>query len=76
MILQMNYKSLQKTKSMESLIIKRQKFSTYHEINIVCTESGKEITRESNIDKRIRYGNKTYLYNGKKYNVLKWERII
>ena len=60
---------------MESLIIKRQKFSTYHEINIVCTESGEEITRESNINKRIRYGAKTYLYKGKKYSVLKWERI-
>ena len=60
---------------MESLIIKRQKFSTYHKVNIVCTESGKEITRESNLNKRIRYGTKTYLYNGKKYNVLKWERI-
>ena len=60
---------------MEQLIIKRQKFNTYHEINIVCTESGKEITRESNVNKRIRYGAKTYLYNGKKYNVLKWERV-
>ena len=61
---------------MESLIIKRIRNSTYNETNIVCDESGKEITRESNVNKRIRYGNKTYLYNGKKYNVLKWERII
>ena len=61
---------------MEQLIIKRIRNGTYNETNIVCTESGKEITRESNINKRIRYGNKTYLYKGKKYNVLKWERVI
>ena len=61
---------------MENLIIKRQRFNTYHEVNIVCNSVGEEITRESNVNKRIRYGNKTYLYNGKKYNVLKWERII
>ena len=60
---------------MESLIIKRQRFNTYHEVNIVCNSAGKEITRESNVNKRIRYGNKTYLYNGKKCNVLKWERV-
>ena len=57
---------------MENLIIKRQRFNTYHEVNIVCNSVGKEVTRESNVNKRIRYGNKTYLYNG---NVLKWERI-
>ena len=60
---------------MENLIIKRQRFNTYHEVNIVCNSVGKEITRESNVNKRIRYGAKTYLYNGKKYNVLKWERV-
>ena len=49
----------------------QNKYPTYKG-TIVCDESGKEITRESNVNKRIRYGNKTYLYNGKKYNVLKW----
>lgn len=60
---------------MQNLIIKRIRKSTYNEINVVCDSAGKEITRESNINKRIRYGNKTYIFKGKKYDVLKWERI-
>ena len=60
---------------MENLIIKRIRNSTYNETNVIYNSAGKELTRESNLNKRIRYGNKTYLYNGKKYNVLKWERI-
>lgn len=60
---------------MENLIIKRQKFSTYHEINIVCTESGKEIARQQNLNARNRYGAKKYKYNGQVLNVIEWERI-
>ena len=71
-LIQLLKEKLKSLQCMESLIIKRQRFNTYHEVNIVCNSEGKGITRESNLNKRIRYGNKTYFFNGKKYNVFKW----
>ena len=59
----------------QNVIIKRQKFCTYNETDIICTESGKEIARQQNLNIRNRYGAKEYKYNGQILTVLKWERI-
>ena len=58
-----------------NVIIKRQKFCTYNETDIICTESGKEIARQQNLNVRNRYGAKKYKYNGQILTVKKWERI-
>ena len=58
-----------------NVIIKRQKFNTYHEQDTICTESGQEIARQQNLNIRNRYGAKEYKYNGKILNVIQWERI-
>ena len=58
-----------------NVIIKRQKFNTYHETDFICTESGKEITKQQNLNIRNRYGAKKYKYNGKELNVIKWQRL-
>ena len=58
-----------------NVIIKRQKFSTYHEQDIICTESGKEIARQQNLNVRNRYGAKKYKYNGQILNVVEWKRL-
>ena len=59
----------------KNVIIKRKKFNTYHEQDTICTESGKEITRQQNLNIRNRYGAKKYKYNGQILNVKLWERI-
>ena len=58
-----------------NVIIKRQKFCTYNETDIICTESGKEIARQQNLNVRNRYGAKEYKYNGQILTVKKWQRI-
>ena len=58
-----------------NVIIKRQKFCTYNETDIICTESGKEIARQQNLNIRNRYGAKEYKYNGQILTVKKWQRI-
>ena len=58
-----------------NVIIKRQKFCTYNETDIICTESGKEIARQQNLNVRNRYGAKKYKYNGQELNVIKWQRL-
>ena len=59
----------------QNVTIKRQKFCTYNEIDIICTESGKEIARQQNLNVRNRYGAKKYKYNGQILTVKKWQRI-
>ena len=59
----------------QNVIIKRQKFNTYHEQDTICDESGQEITRQSNLNVRNRYGAKEYKYNGKILNVIEWQRL-
>ena len=58
-----------------NVIIKRQKFCTYNETDIICTEAGKEIARQQNLNVRNRYGAKEYKYNGQILTVKKWQRI-
>ena len=60
----------------ENVIIKRKKYHTYREEDVICTESGKEIARQQNLNVRNRYGAKKYKYNGQILNVKLWERII
>ena len=65
-----------KRKSMEqNVVIKRQKFNTYHEVDTIYNESGQEITRQSNLNVRNRYGAKEYKYNGKILTVIEWQRL-
>ena len=65
-----------KRKSMEqNVVIKRQKFNTYHEQDTICDEGGKEIARQQNLNVRNRYGAKKYKYSGQILNVIQWERI-
>ena len=59
----------------ENVIIKRKKYHTYREEDVICTESGKEIARQQNLNVRNRYGAKKYKYNGKELNVIEWQRI-
>ena len=59
----------------QNVIIKRQKFCTYNETDIICAESGKEIARQQNLNVRNRYGAKKYKYNGQILTVKRWERI-
>ena len=59
----------------QNVIIKRQKFCTYNETDIICTESGKEIARQQNLNVRNRYGANKYKYNGQILTVKRWERI-
>ena len=60
----------------KNVIIKRKKYHTYREEDIICTESDKEIARQQNLNIRNRYGAKKYKYNGQILTVKKWERII
>ena len=59
-----------------NVTIKRQKFCTYNETDIICTESGKEIARQQNLNVRNRYGAKEYKYNGQILTVKEWQRVI
>ena len=59
----------------QNVIIKRQKFCTYNETDIICTELGKEIARQQNLNIRNRYGAKKYKYNGKILTVKRWIRL-
>ena len=59
----------------KNVIIKRKKYHTYREEDIICTESGKEIVRQQNLNIRNRYGAKKYKYNGKVLNVIEWQRL-
>ena len=58
-----------------NVIIKRKKYHTYREEDIICTESGKEIARQQNLNIRNRYGAKKYKYNGQELNVIEWQRL-
>ena len=59
----------------QNVIIKRKKFNTYHESDVICDEVGKEIARQQNLNVRNRYGAKKYKYNGQILNVKQWERL-
>ncbi len=59
----------------QNVIIKRKKYHTYREEDIICNLEGKEITRQSNLIVSNRYGAKKFKYNGQILNVIKWERI-
>ena len=58
-----------------NVIIKRKKYHTYREEDTICTESGKEIARQQNLNVRNRYGAKKYKYNGQELNVIEWQRL-
>jgi hypothetical protein len=58
----------------QNLIIKRTKYNTYHEEDILCNGAGQRLTApQSNLNKRNRWGSKQYNYNGQKINVIRWE---
>ena len=58
-----------------NVIIKRKKYHTYREEDTICTESGKEIARQQNLNVRNRYGAKKYKYNGQELNVIEWQGL-
>ncbi len=58
-----------------NLIIKRQRFNAYHETNIICNDKGKELMRESNVAKSVKFGAKKIKYKGKDCTVIKWIRV-
>ena len=57
----------------KNIIIKRTKYNTYHEQDVLFKESGQEITKQPNLNKRNRWGSKEYNYNGQKVSVIRWE---
>ena len=57
----------------KNIIIKRIKYNTYHEQDVLFKESGQEITKQPNLNKRNRWGSKEYNYNGQKLSVIRWE---
>ena len=57
----------------KNVIVKRTKYNTYHEQDVLFKESGQEITKQTNLNKRNRWGSKEYNYNGKKVSVIRWE---
>ena len=57
----------------KNVIIKRKKYHTYREEDIICTESSKEIARQQNLNIRNRWGSKQYNYNGQKIKIIRWE---
>jgi hypothetical protein len=59
----------------KNVIIKRQKYNSYHETDFIFNESGKEITKQQNLNKRNRFGSKKYNYNGQILNVIEWQRL-
>ena len=58
-----------------NVIIKRKKYHSYREEDIICNSSGKEITRQRNLNVRNRYGAKKYKYNGQILTVKQWELL-
>ena len=57
----------------QNVIIKRTKCNTYHEQDVLFKESGQEITKQTNLNKRNRWGSKQYNYNGQKIKIIRWE---
>jgi hypothetical protein len=57
-----------------NLLIKRYRGSSYNEIDILCDQNGKEITRRQNVAKSVRFGTKQIMYKGILYSVV-WERV-
>jgi hypothetical protein len=56
------------------VIIKRQKFNTYHEEDTLYNKEGQKLTApQSNLNVRNRWGSKEFNHKGKVLKVIKWE---
>ena len=57
----------------KNVIVKRTKYNTYNEQDVLFKESGQEITKQTNLNNRNRWGSKQYNYNGQNVSVIRWE---